>query len=321
MSLNYLEFEKPIEELEEKILELQRVSEDRSMNFDTEIDAMRIKNRALTKEIFAKLTSWQVTQIARHPLRPYTLDYIERMFDDFQELHGDRMYADDPAIVAGLGKIEGRSVVVVGHQKGRDTRERTRRNFGMPKPEGYRKAQRVMELAERFGLPVVTLIDTAGAYPGVGAEERGQSQAIARSLELMASLKTPIVSVVIGEGGSGGALAIGVCDRLMMLEYAVYSVISPEGCASILWKSAEKAAEAAEAMKMTTTELAKHGLVDVVIAEPLGGSHRNYDEAAEKLKEAVLGALDELTDTDLDILMETRYERLMGLGRFEEKSG
>lgn len=320
MSLNYLEFEKPIAELEEKIIELQRVSENRSLNFDDEIEKMRTKNRELTEEIFSRLTSWQVTQIARHPLRPYTLDYVERMCTEFQELHGDRMYGDDPAIVAGIGKIDGYSVALIGHQKGRDTRERTRRNFGMPRPEGYRKAQRVMQLAGRFGLPVITLIDTAGAYPGVGAEERGQSEAIARSLELMASLKTPIISVVIGEGGSGGALAIGVCDRLLMLEYAVYSVISPEGCASILWKSADKAADAAEAMKMTTAELSKHGLVDEVIKEPLGGAHRNYDGAAESVRSSIVSALENLEDMNTSELLEARYQRLMELGRFEVKS-
>lgn len=230
------------------------------------------------------------------------------------------MYGDDPAIVAGIGKIDGYSVALIGHQKGRDTRERTRRNFGMPRPEGYRKAQRVMQLAGRFGLPVITLIDTAGAYPGVGAEERGQSEAIARSLELMASLKTPIISVVIGEGGSGGALAIGVCDRLLMLEYAVYSVISPEGCASILWKSADKAADAAEAMKMTTAELSKHGLVDEVIKEPLGGAHRNYDGAAESVRSSIVSALENLEDMNTSELLEARYQRLMELGRFEVKS-
>ncbi len=320
MSLDYLDFEKPIAELEEKIIELQRVSENRSMNFDDEIDRMRTKNRELTEEIFSRLTPWQVTQIARHPLRPYTLDYIERICTDFQELHGDRMFADDPAIVAGLGTIDGQRVALIGHQKGRDTRERTRRNFGMPRPEGYRKAQRVMRLAGRFNLPIVTLIDTAGAYPGVGAEERGQSEAIARSLELMASLSTPIISIVIGEGGSGGALAIGVCDRLLMLEYAVYSVISPEGCASILWKSADKAAEAAEAMKMTTDELAKQGLLDKIIKEPLGGAHRNYDEAADVVRENVLTALRELQNMSKEELLEARYQRLMELGRFEDKN-
>jgi acetyl-CoA carboxylase carboxyl transferase subunit alpha len=320
MSLNYLEFEKPIAELEEKIIELQRVSENRSMNFDDEIDRMRTKNRELTEEIFSRLTPWQVTQIARHPLRPYTLDYIERICTDFQELHGDRMFADDPAIVAGLGTIDGRHVVLIGHQKGRDTRERTRRNFGMPRPEGYRKAQRIMRLAGRFNLPIITLIDTAGAYPGVGAEERGQSEAIARSLELMSSLAVPIISVVIGEGGSGGALAIGVCDRLLMLEYAVYSVISPEGCASILWKSADKAAEAAEAMKMTTDELSKQGLLDLVIKEPLGGAHRNYDVAAENVRDNVLHVLEDLQGMNKEELLQTRYQRLMELGRFEDKN-
>lgn len=317
--MNYLDFEKPIAELEEKILELQRVGNDRSLDFDDEIEQMRAKNQELTTEIFSRLTPWQVTQIARHPLRPYTLDYIERICRDFQELHGDRMYADDPAIVAGLGRIGGRRVALIGHQKGRDTRERTRRNFGMPRPEGYRKSQRVMQLAERFQLPVVTLIDTAGAYPGVGAEERGQSEAIARSLEIMASLRTPVVSVVIGEGGSGGALAIGVCDRLLMMEYSVYSVISPEGCASILWKSAEKAAEAAEAMRMTTSELSKQGLVDEVIDEPPGGAHRDYDEAASRIESAVTTALDELCMHSLEELLDRRYQRLMGLGKFEDK--
>lgn len=320
MSLDYLEFEKPIAELEEKILELQRVSDDRSMNFDGEIETMRLKNQELTAEIFSKLTPWQITQIARHPLRPYTLDYVERIVTEFQELHGDRMYSDDPAIVAGLGQIKGRPVAVIGHQKGRDTRERTRRNFGMPRPEGYRKAQRVMQLASRFGLPVVTFIDTAGAYPGVGAEERGQSEAIARSLEVMASLETPVVSVVIGEGGSGGALAIGVCDHLLMMEYAVYSVISPEGCASILWKSAEKASDAAEAMKMTTGELSEQGLVDEVIKEPLGGAHRNYDEAAAAVEDHIDRALSKLLGSPKETMLENRYRRLMALGRYELKS-
>jgi len=320
MSIDYLEFEKPITELEEKIVELQRVSADRDMNFDEEIEKMRQKNYQLTAEIFAKLTPWQVTQIARHPLRPYSLDYIERICTDFQELHGDRMYADDHSIVAGTAKIDDRSVVIVAHQKGRDTRERTRRNFGMPRPEGYRKAQRVMQLAERFSLPVVTLIDTPGAYPGVGAEERGQSEAIARSIEIMASLKTPVVSVVVGEGGSGGALAIGVCDHLAMLQYAVYSVISPEGCASILWKSAEKAADAAEAMKMTTPYLSKFGLVDTVIPEPLGGAHRDYETTAESLKSLISHQLDQLCQQPVDNLLTARYERLMSFGRFKRTS-
>ncbi len=314
--MNYLDFEKPIAELEEKIIELQRVGADRSLDLNEEIERMREKNRELTKDIFSRLTPWQVTQIARHPLRPYTLDYVERMCTDFQELHGDRMYSDDAAIVAGMCRIGGRSVALIGHQKGRDTRERTRRNFGMPRPEGYRKAQRIMQLADRFHLPVVTLIDTAGAYPGVGAEERGQSEAIASSLEVMSSLNVPVVSVVIGEGGSGGALAIGVCDRLLMMEYAVYSVISPEGCASILWKSAEKAAEAAEAMKMTTGELRVQGLVDEVIPEPPGGAHRNYDEASRRVADAVSSTLDQLCDKPLEELLEQRYRRLMKLGKY-----
>ena len=317
--MDYLDFEKPIAELEEKIIELQRVGADRSLDLDEEIERMREKNRELTEDIFSKLTPWQVTQIARHPLRPYTLDYVERMCTDFQELHGDRMYSDDAAIVAGMCRIGGRSVALIGHQKGRDTRERTRRNFGMPRPEGYRKAQRIMQLADRFHLPVVTLIDTSGAYPGVGAEERGQSEAIARSLEVMASLNVPVVSVVIGEGGSGGALAIGVCDRLLMMEYAVYSVISPEGCASILWKSAEKAADAAEAMKMTTGELRAQGLVDEVIPEPSGGAHRDYDAASRSVASAVSAALDQLCDRPMDVLLEQRYQRLMKLGKYGVK--
>lgn len=319
MSLNYLEFEKPIAELEEKIGELQRVSRSRGLDLDAEIEKLRSRNNELTREVFAKLGAWEITQIARHPLRPYTMDYIERMVSDFHELHGDRMYADDAAMVAGLGRLDGRRVVVVGQQKGRDTRERTVRNFGMPKPEGYRKAQRVMRLAERFGLPVVTLIDTPGAFPGVEAEERGQSEAIARSLELMATLKTPIVSVVIGEGGSGGALAIGVCDRLMMLQYSTYSVISPEGCAAILWKTKDKAAEAAAAMGVTAAELSKAGFVDEVIGEPLGGAHRDYDGIAERVKKAVVGALDGLVGVGVEELVERRYGRLVGVGAFERK--
>ena len=319
MSVNYLEFEKPIAELEEKIAELQRVSKSRALNLDDEIEKLRHRNGELTKDIFAKLGAWQITQIARHPLRPYTLDYIERMVTDFHELHGDRMYADDPAIVAGMGYVDRQRVMIIGHQKGRDTRERTRRNFGMPRPEGYRKAQRVMKLAERFQLPVITLIDTPGAYPGVGAEERGQSQAIAHSLEVMTTLKTPIISVVIGEGGSGGALAIGVCDKLLMLRYAVYAVISPEGCASILWKSADKAAEAAEAMGVTAIELSDAGFVDEIIAEPLGGAHRDYDAIAGGVKSAVLASLDEFSEMNESDLLERRYARQTGFGMFEVK--
>ena len=319
MSLDYLEFEKPIAELQEKIAELQRVSSAGELNLGAEISRLRAKNLRLTKEIFAKLGAWQITQIARHPLRPYTLDYIERIVVDFQELHGDRMYSDDGAIVAGLGWIDDHRVAIVGHQKGRDTKQRTRRNFGMARPEGYRKAQRIMRLAERFGLPVVTFIDTPGAYPGVGAEERGQSQAIAQSIEVMATLKTPIISVVIGEGGSGGALAIGVCDKLLMLKYSTYAVISPEGCASILWKSADKAAEAAEAMGVTTRELSKFGLVDEVIAEPLGGAHRDYDETARSVKDKIVDALREFESVDNEQLLENRYARLMSFGKFELK--
>ena len=320
MSLEFLEFEKPIAELQEKIAELKRVSASSELSLEGQIAKLETRNLDLTRDIFAKLGAWQITQIARHPLRPYTLDYLERIVDDFQELHGYRMYADDPAIVSGLGSISGHRVAIVGHQKGRDTRERARRNFGMPRPEGYRKAQRVMQLAERFSLPVITFIDTPGAYPGVGAEERGQSQAIARSIEIMARLKTPVISIVIGEGGSGGALAIGVCDRLMMLEYSTYSVISPEGCASILWKSAEKAADAAEAMGVTTRELSKLGLVDEVISEPLGGAHRNYDAVAEAIKSGILSSLDYYADRDPEELIDQRYQRLMSFGRFDSNN-
>ena len=317
MSLNYLEFEKPIAELEEKISELQRVSKSRELNLDSEIAKLRNRSGELTREIFAKLGAWQITQIARHPLRPYSVDYIERMVDGFHELHGDRMYADDAAVVAGLGWIDGRRIALIGHQKGRDTRERTRRNFGMPRPEGYRKAQRVMQLAERFQLPLVTLIDTPGAYPGVGAEERGQSEAIAKSLQALSALQTPVISVVIGEGGSGGALAIGVCDQLLMLQYATYSVISPEGCASILWKSADNAPEAAEAMGVTAAELSRAGFVDEVIPEPLGGAHRDYDTSAARVKAALVAALAQLAAVERSELLARRYQRLMGFGRFE----
>jgi len=298
---------------------LQRVSSSRELNLDAEIEKLHNRSGELTREIFAKLGAWQITQIARHPLRPYTLDYIERVIDHFQELHGDRMYADDPAAVAGVGWFGAHRVAVIGHQKGRDTRERTRRNFGMPRPEGYRKAQRVMKLAERFRLPLITLIDTPGAYPGVGAEQRGQSEAIARSLEVMATLKTPVVSVVIGEGGSGGALAIGVCDKLLMLQYSTYSVISPEGCASILWKSADNAPQAAEAMKVTAAELSRAGLVDEVIDEPPGGAHRDFDAAAARVRAALSAALGELRKLDTAELLARRHARLMGFGKFSAK--
>lgn len=317
--MHYLEFEKPIAELEEKITELQRVSRSRDLDLDAEIEKLQSRNHELTQNIFAKLGAWEITQLARHPARPYTIDYIERVVDDFQELHGDRLYADDASIVGGLGRLGERNVVIIGQQKGRDTRARAQRNFGMPRPEGYRKAQRIMKLAERFQLPVITFIDTPGAFPGVEAEERGQSGAIAKSLEVMSTLKTPIISVVIGEGGSGGALAIGVCDKLLMLQYSIYSVISPEGCAAILWKSAEKAPEAATIMGITTKELFEAGFVDEIIAEPLGGAHRDYDEIAKQLKSVVSSHLDELCGLDKTDLLERRYQRLTSIGCFSDK--
>jgi acetyl-CoA carboxylase carboxyl transferase subunit alpha len=318
MDLKFLEFEQPIAELEAKIDELRYVGDDTEVNINEEVARLKSKSEALTRSIFAKLTPWQIAQVARHPMRPYTADYVARIVTDFQELHGDRMYADDAAIIGGIGRVAGRPVIVIGHQKGRDTKERVRRNYGMPKPEGYRKAQRLMLLAEKFGLPVVTLIDTPGAYPGVGAEERGQSEAIARSLYLMARLKTPIISIVIGEGGSGGALAIGVSDRLMMLQYAIYSVISPEGCASILWKSAEKAEDAAEAMRITATDLEGFGLVDAVLEEPLGGAHRNPEGMAEVVQNAIIEQLDSVDSMPLDRLLDERQRRLEGFGVFRE---
>ena len=318
MDLKFLEFEQPIAELEAKIEELQFVGDDSEININEEVARLRKKSETLTRSIFAKLSAWQVAQVARHPMRPYTQDYLDRIMPDFQELHGDRMYADDPAIIGGLGRIDGRPVVIIGHQKGRDTKERVRRNYGMPKPEGYRKAQRLMRLAEKFSLPIVTFIDTPGAYPGVGAEERGQSEAIAYCLYLMAGLKTPIVSVVIGEGGSGGALAIGVADRLLMLQYGIYSVISPEGCASILWKSAEKAEDAAEAMRITAPHLSEFGLVDEVLQEPLGGAHRDPDAMAEVIRNALLGAIDELEGLPAEQLLVERRKRLAGFGQFRE---
>ena len=318
MDLKFLEFEQPIAELEAKIEALKFVGEDSELNISEEVSRLRKKSETLTRNLFTNLTAWQVAQLARHPMRPYTLDYIGHLLTDFQELHGDRMYADDHAIIGGIGRLDGRPVMFIGHQKGRDTKERVRRNYGMPKPEGYRKAQRLMRMAEKFGMPVVTFIDTPGAYPGVGAEERGQSEAIAYSLYLMAGLKTPIISVVIGEGGSGGALAIGVADRLLMLQYSVYSVISPEGCASILWKSAEKAEEAAEAMRITASSLSKFGLVDEVLEEPLGGAHRNPAEAAEVIRNGILKSLDELERLTTEQLLEQRQQRLASFGQFKE---
>jgi len=315
-----LDFEQPIVELEAKIDELRRVDVDGELDLHREIERLETKSRKLTREIFASLDAWQITQLARHPQRPHTLDYILRIFSHFQELSGDRMYADDPAIVGGLARFGGQGVMVIGHQKGRDTKEKVRRNFGMPSPEGYRKAQRLMRMAERFRLPVITLIDTPGAYPGIGAEERGQSEAIAQSIALMAGLRVPIISAVIGEGGSGGALAIGVCDRLVMLQYATYSVISPEGCASILWKSADKAQTAATAMKITSESLKQNGLVDEVVSEPLGGAHRDPDQTADQLRVVIreqLHALDSLTAEEL---LRERDKRLRSFGRFKDES-
>ena len=318
MDLRFLDFEQPIAELEAKIEELRYVGTDTDVNISEEIEKLRGKSRELTRSIFSNLTSWQVAQLARHPQRPYTLDYVARICTDFEELHGDRAYADDGAIVGGLARLDDRPVMVVGHQKGRDTREKVQRNFGMPRPEGYRKALRLMQLAERFGLPVLTFIDTPGAYPGVGAEERGQSEAIARNLFVMAGLRVPVICTVIGEGGSGGALAIGVGDRLLMLQYSTYSVISPEGCASILWKSAEKAPEAAEAMGITSSRLHQLGLVDRIVDEPLGGAHRNPDTVAGSLKTALTEALAELVPQTPEELIATRRERVRRYGELKE---
>ncbi|WP_185266323.1 acetyl-CoA carboxylase carboxyl transferase subunit alpha [Halopseudomonas xiamenensis] len=313
-SQKYLEFEQPIADLQAKIEELRLVGSDNSLNITEEITRLQDKSRSLTESIFANLSSWQVTQMSRHPQRPYTLDYISHIFTDFEELHGDRHFADDAAIVGGIARLEGRPVMVIGHQKGRDVKEKVRRNFGMPKPEGYRKACRLMQMAERFKMPIITFIDTPGAYPGIDAEERGQSEAIAWNLQVMSRLKTPIISTVIGEGGSGGALAIGVCDRLMMLQYSIYSVISPEGCASILWKKAEKASDAAEAMGVTAARLQELGLVDNLIAEPLGGAHREPVEMAARIKQQLLAELDRLDGQSTDELLDSRYQRLMAFG-------
>jgi len=316
--LKFLDFEQPIAELEAKIDELRYVGDDSEININDEVARLKEKSESLTKSIFAKLSSWQVARVARHESRPYTQDYLDMITPDFQELHGDRMFADDPAIVGGVARLDGRAVMFIGHQKGRDTKERVRRNYGMPKPEGYRKAQRLMRLAEKFSMPIVTFIDTPGAYPGVGAEERGQSEAIANSLYLMAGLKTPIISVVIGEGGSGGALAIGVGDKLVMLQYSIYSVISPEGCASILWKSAEKAEDAAEAMRITAAHLDEFGLVDEVLPEPLGGAHRNPKAMAEVIRNAILHSIDELGALSTEQLLQNRQRRLASFGQYKE---
>ena len=318
MQQNFLSYEQPIAELEAKIDELRYMSSDSDdLNLTEEIQKLQDKSVEMTRSIFSSLTPWQVTQMARHPQRPYTLDYINRIVTDFEELHGDRLYADDAALVAGIGRLNNRSVVVIGHQKGRDTREKVARNFGMPRPEGYRKALRVMKMAERFGLPVLTFIDTPGAYPGIDAEERGQSEAIARNLFEMAQLKTPIICTVIGEGGSGGALAVGVGDHLMMLQYSIYSVISPEGCASILWKSADKAPEAAETLGVTSGKLKALGLVDTIIPEPLGGAHRDADEMALRIKVAIEKKLADFDNISIEGLIEHRQKRLLSYGEFE----
>ena len=318
MKTSFLEFEQPIAELEAKIEELRYVQDDSALDISEEIERLQQKNQSLTKEIYAKLNAWQISQVARHPQRPYTLDYIQGMFTDFEELHGDRAYADDPAIVGGMARFEGQPVMVIGHQKGRDVKERQYRNFGMPRPEGYRKALRLYRLAEKFGLPIVTLIDTPGAYPGIGAEERGQSEAIARNLYVMAELKTPIIGIIIGEGGSGGALALGVVDHLMMLQYATYSVISPEGCASILWKSADKASVAAETLAITSSRLKSLGLIDRIINEPMGGAHRAPEVMMQSMRRALADELRRLQAKSMDELLAVRYERLMSYGKFKE---
>ena len=317
MNPNFLDFEQPIADLESRIQELRRASDGHAVNIDSEVDTLQEKLRARTAEIFSALTPWQISQLARHPQRPYTLDYLALVCDEFHELAGDRAYADDAAIVGGLARIAGRACVVIGQQKGRDTKSKIRRNFGMPRPEGYRKALRLMKLAERFSLPLFTFIDTPGAYPGVGAEERGQSEAIARNLLEMAELKVPVVCTVIGEGGSGGALAIGIGDRTLMLEYSTYSVISPEGCASILWKSADKARDAAEALGLTAKRLLEHGLIDVVVPEPLGGAHRDPAAMAATLKGVLLEELATLESMPLPDLLERRYRRLRGYGAYQ----
>ena len=316
MSLNFLDFEKPIADLEAKIEELRLVNQggEFDISIEEEITKLREKSAEMSKKIFADLGAWQVSQLARHPMRPYTLDYIPRIFSEFDELAGDRAFADDKAIIGGLAMLDEQPIMVIGHQKGRDTKEKVKRNFGMPKPEGYRKALRLMEMAERFNLPIITFIDTPGAYPGVGAEERGQSEAIARNLKVMAGLKVPIICTVIGEGGSGGALAVGVGDRVNMMQYSTYSVISPEGCASILWKSAEKAPQAAEAMGVAAGQIKELGLINTIVEEPLGGAHRDHDIAAANLKATIKQQLAQLRSLSVDELLDQRYERLMSFG-------
>ncbi|MBI1175277.1 MAG: acetyl-CoA carboxylase carboxyltransferase subunit alpha [Sideroxydans sp.] len=318
MKVTFLDFEQSVAELENKIEQLRYVQDDSAVDISEEIGRLQKKSQALTKDIYAKLTPWQISQVSRHPQRPYTLDYIEHLFTDFEELHGDRAYADDAAIVGGLARFNGQSVMVIGHQKGRDTKERQYRNFGMPRPEGYRKALRLMKLAEKFGIPIMTFIDTPGAYPGVGAEERGQSEAIGHNLYVMAELRVPIICTIIGEGGSGGALAIAVGDAMLMLQYATYSVISPEGCASILWKSADKAADAAETLGITATRLKTLGLVDKIVSEPLGGAHRDYPAMMQAMKKALQDVLKQVQSQSVDELLHTRFNRLMAYGKFKE---
>ncbi len=318
MDPNFLEFEQPIAELQAKISELRYVTDDAEINISDEIQTLQKKAESLTESIFSKLTPWQISQISRHPNRPYSLDYIERMFSDFEHLHGDRAYTNDHPIIGGIGRLNGKPVMVIGQQKGRDTREKIKRNFGMVRPEGYRKALRLMKMAEKFKMPLITLVDTPGAYPGIGAEERGQSEAIARNLYTLADLKTPIICTIIGEGGSGGALAICVGDRINMLQYSTYSVISPEGCASILWKSADKAPQAAEAMGITAERLLALNLVDNVIEEPLGGAHRNHDSMADSLKRRLIENIETLESIGIDNLLEQRYQKLMNFGQYKE---
>ena len=319
MDLKFLDFEQPIAELEAKIKELRNVEFDNNINISDALKQLEDRSQALTESIFNNLSDWQISQLSRHPGRPYTLDFVEQIFTDFHELHGDRAYADDPAIVCGLARLEGQPVMIIGHQKGRDTKEKIYRNFGMPRPEGYRKALRVMKMAERFKIPVICLIDTPGAYPGIGAEERGQSEAIAKNLFEMAKLRTPIICTIIGEGGSGGALAIGVGDRLIMLEYSTYSVISPEGCASILWKSVDKSQLAAEAMGITSDRIREQGFLDEVVREPLGGGHRNFKIISLNLKEALMRHLADLKHQEIDKILQNRYQRIMNFGVFSEE--
>ncbi len=320
MKTTFLDFEQPIAELEAKIEELRFVQDESAVDISEEISRLEAKSQSLTKDIYAKLTPWQIAQVARHPQRPYSLDYFRLMFSDFQELHGDRSFSDDHAIVGGIARFNGHSCMVIGHQKGRDTKEKIFRNFGMPRPEGYRKALRLMKLAEKFGLPVFTFVDTPGAYPGIDAEERGQSEAIGHNLYAMAELRVPIISTIIGEGGSGGALAIAVADALMMLQYSTYSVISPEGCASILWKSADKASDAAEIMGITASRLKTLGLIDKVVSEPVGGGHRDHAAVAASLKRALAEAQRQLADLTPTQLVERRFERLMSYGKFKEQA-